>query len=254
MLKSYAAMAVHGQQAPPFVHPMQLTATSESAPLSICFSLVRICDEPLPGSEVVAAEVVQREMNNIYEEHRTYDGVALLSAFQAYLIYCMVMYFRLSQEPNSFFRQAMMNLQELASSSSRCGLMCVAEQRRARPKWEAWIVVEAKRRTLFTMYLFDSLLLAQDGLPTYLGIELQGLPCPSSKALWIARARREWEASYNLYLTDWLEGDFRIDELWPAPPDIDESAIIDRTRRVDRWLEKLDEFGTMLFAVTSCTH
>ncbi|KAI1658591.1 hypothetical protein F4813DRAFT_39068 [Daldinia decipiens] len=254
LLKSYATVAVRGRSVPPFVHHSQISVTSTRPPLSTCLSLVRICENPLPGSESVAADVLQREMNNIYEQQGTYDDFTLLAAFQAYLIYSMVLFFKLNQVSGPFLRQAIMNLQDLACSSSRSGLVCIAEQQRARPRWEAWIVAEAKRRALFTMYLFDSVLSTQDGLQTFLGTELQGLPASADKSLWRAQIRRDWEIAYNMYLADWPKETFRIDELWPIAAGLDEPSLLERRNRVDRWLENVDEFGTMLYAVTSCTH
>ncbi|KAI1800214.1 MFS general substrate transporter [Daldinia bambusicola] len=254
LLKSYATVVVRGRGVPPFIHASQISASSARLPLSTCLSLVRICENMLPGSEGVAADVLQREMNNIYEQQAIYDDVTLLAAFQAYLIYSMVLFFRLGQVSSPFLRQAMMNLQELACSSSRGGLMCTAERQRVRPRWEAWIVAESKRRALFTMYLFDSVLLTQDGLQTFLGTELQGLPASADKFLWRSQVRRDWETAYNIYLADWPEESFRIDELWAIPPGLYEPGLLERRRRVDRWLENVDEFGTMLYAVTSCTH
>ncbi|KAK3935107.1 MFS general substrate transporter [Diplogelasinospora grovesii] len=255
VLKSYASIAVRGRGIPPFVHSSQVTATSSSPPIATCLSLVRICDTSLPGSDDVAADVLMREMNNLYERREAYDDdMASLAAFQAYLIYSMVLFFRLQRGADPFLRQAVMALQEIACSSSRRGLLCPAEQQRARPRWEAWIVAEAKRRTLFTMYLFDSVLSARDGLPTFLGTELRGLLAPSDKALWQAGARYDWETSYNVHLVDWVEGALRIDELWPIPADLDEASVVKRRGRVDQWLENVDEFGTMIYAVTSCTH
>ncbi|KAI1137638.1 MFS general substrate transporter [Hypoxylon sp. FL0543] len=248
ILKSYTAVAARGRGVPPFVHASQVVDTSASAPLLTCLSLIRISENPLPGSEGAAADVLGREMNNIYEQHAGYDDGTLLAAFQAYMIYSMVLFFRLSQVSNSFLRQAMMNLQQLACSSGRGGLMARAEQLHVRPKWEAWIVAESKRRTLFTMYLFDSVLSAQDGLQTYLGTELRGLPAPMNRSLWQARARHDWETAYNIYLADWLGEGLRIDELWPIPADLDPQNVVQRRGRVDRWLEGVDEFGTVIYA------
>lgn len=252
ILKSYTGMAIHGRGFPPFVHVSQLTGLSQ--PLATCLSIIRICDRPLLGSENVTAEILQREMNNLYDRRETYDDFSLLSAFQAFLMYTMVLFFRLSQGTNPFLRQAMMNLQELACVTSRRGLMCVSEQQRTRPKWESWIIAEAKRRTLYTMYLFDSVLSSEDGLPTFLGTELEGLPAAASRALWFAQTRRDWEAAYNMHLAEWVEGSLCIDELWPIPETLSEALIAKRRYRVDNWLENLDEFGIMLYTVTSCTH
>ncbi|KAI6767569.1 hypothetical protein HG530_005578 [Fusarium avenaceum] len=243
MLKSYTSMVIRGRT-PPFIHPAQL-----STPLSTCFTLVRICKDPLPGSESVAADILQREMTNLYDQRGTYDGVELLGAFQAYLIYSMVLFFHLSPV-SMFLRQAIINLQDIACLTSQQGLVCVAEQQGIRPQWEAWIVAEAKRRTLYTMYFLDNVLSTQDGLPTYLGHELKGLYAPSSKILWQAD-QTEWERAYNSHLAEWTEGTFQLDQLWPIPSDSSDREIQQRQIQTDRWLEGVDEFGTMLYAVTS---
>ncbi|KAH8884132.1 MFS general substrate transporter [Thozetella sp. PMI_491] len=250
ILKAYAGSAVRSRGAPPFVHASQLTSAAwGGSPLATCLSVVRICSRPLPGSEAAAAEILQREMVKIHDSHTMYGDKALLAAFQAYLIYAMVLFFRLGEASDPFLRQAMINLQELACATSREGLVCLAEQQNARPRWEAWIVAEAKRRTLYTMYLFDSVLSSQDGLPTFLGTELQGLPGPASKSNWQASTRREWEAEYNAYLAETTDGTLRIDDLWPAPPGLDEPGIAARHNRVDQWLEDLDEFGTLMYTI-----
>ncbi|KAI1765684.1 MFS general substrate transporter [Hypoxylon sp. FL1150] len=249
ILKSYVAVAMRGRGVPPFIHPLQITASSIRPPLSTCLSLIRICERPFPGSQSAASDVLKREMNNLYEQ--VHDDITLLAAFQAYLIYAMALFFALDEISTPFLRQVMMNLQDIACSSSRGGLMCVAEQQRSRPRWECWIAVEAKRRTLFTMYLFDSALSTRDGQQTFLGTELRGLPAPSSGCLWRARTRRGWQAAYNVDLADWPEGCFHIDELWPIPSEFGEEQARERRDRVDRWLESVDEFGTMMYAVTS---
>ncbi|KAH8662368.1 hypothetical protein BX600DRAFT_437765 [Xylariales sp. PMI_506] len=264
ILRSYTAVVTRGRGMPPFLHPYQASGTVESLspgqqPLLACLSVVRICERPLPGGEDVAANVLRGEMDKLYDgaqqqQRDDCDDLGALSRFQAYLVYCMVYFFQLGRSSDPFLRQAMLNLQEIAGSSSQRGLACTAEQERTRPRWEAWIVAEAKRRTLFLMYLFDSLLSAQDGLPSFVGIELEGLLAPATKLLWQAKSRHEWEAEYNIHLVEWPDGGLRIDELWPLPPGIGENELNRRRKRVDRWLENLDEFGTMLYTVTLCTH
>ncbi|KAI1426916.1 hypothetical protein F5Y12DRAFT_242491 [Xylaria sp. FL1777] len=254
IVKSYVTITIRGRGYPPFIHPAQVATHLVRPPLSTCLSLVRICEHQLPGSEETAAVVLQREMGDLFEQHETFDATTLLCAFQAYLIFTMVLFFRLGQIADPFLRQAVMNLQELACACAKRGLVCEAEQQWLRPKWESWIVAEASRRTLYTMYLFDGVLSAHDGLPTFIGTELTGLPAPASQALWRAQTRLDWEASYNSFLADWSEGGLRLDELWPAPEHFNENDVVRRRNRVDHWLEGVDEFGTMLYAVTSCTY
>ncbi|KYG43399.1 hypothetical protein M433DRAFT_71759 [Acidomyces richmondensis BFW] len=254
MLKAYAATVVHGRGMPPFVHPVQLASQSSRTVISTCASLARVCEMPFPGSEHAAYGILQREMNSLYEHRESCTEMDLLATFQSYLLYSMILFFWFDQGVNDFLRQAMIHLQQLACATSRHGLVCRAESQGTRPKWEAWIAAEAKRRTLFTMYMFDSILSAHDGLPSCLATELEGLPAPASKDLWQAHSRRGWHAAYNAHLAEWPEGDLRIDELWPTPSNLNDGGVISRRKRTDLWLEKLDEFGTMLYAVTSCTH
>ncbi|KID84914.1 Zn(2)-C6 fungal-type DNA-binding domain protein [Metarhizium guizhouense ARSEF 977] len=254
VLKSYVAVASRGRTVPPFIHLLQMRVLASVPPLSICLSLMRMCEQPAPGSEGVIVDLLRREMASIYANRSGYDHMAMLAAFQAFLLYAMSLFFTLAQGPDAGMREAMMHLQDLAAMSCRHGLVCPEEQQRARPKWEAWAVAEAKRRTLFTMYLFDSVLSSLDGLPTFLGTELAGLPAPASRVLWQAEERGAWESSYSLDLAGWSTGRLRIDELWPVSSDMGQAAVLERCNRVDRWLEDVDEYGTMLYAVTSCTH
>ncbi|KAL1854496.1 hypothetical protein Daus18300_011417 [Diaporthe australafricana] len=257
ILASYASVAVRGKGIPPFIHPAQLQPSLARPPLSTCLSLVRVCERLLPGSDGAAADVLQREMSGLFAQHASMadDAATLLSAFQAHLLYAMVLFFRLGhRDAGRSLRQAMMDLQSLASLCCGRGLVCVAEQEGARPRWEAWIVAEAKRRTLYVMYLFDSVLSTHEGMPTFFGTELRGLPAPAAKHLWEAQTRRDWETAYNNHLADWAEGGLRIDELWPAPPWLDGPGVVERRDRVDRWLDEIDGFGTMLYAVSSSSH
>lgn len=254
MLKAYAAVVVHGRGMPPFVHPVQLASQSSRTVISTCASLARVCEMPFPGSEHAASGILQREMDSLYEHRGSHNEMDLLATFQSYLIYSMILFFWFDQGINDFLRQSMINLQQLACVTSRHGLVCRAESQGSRPKWEAWIAAEAKRRTLFTMYLFDSILCAHDGLPSFLATELEGLPAPATKDLWQAHNRHGWHAAYNAHLAEWPDGALRINELWPTPSDLNGDGVILRRKRTDLWLEKLDEFGIMLYAVTSCTH
>ncbi|KAK8140142.1 hypothetical protein PG984_000208 [Apiospora sp. TS-2023a] len=256
VLKSYANGTISGAKYPPFIHAMQMQVPVPSQPLVNCLSIARICDTSRPGGSQIAGEILQKEMSNITEKDMSVvSNIDLLATFQAYLVYTMILLFQLNQSENlSSLRQAMMSLQDLAGTASRQGLVCAADLQHARPIWEAWLVTEAKRRTLYVLYLLDNVLSRQEGLPTFLGTELRGLPAPSSKALWEAKTRREWELKYNSHLAQWPEGGLRIDELWSMPVDFDEAGIARRRARVDQWLVDVDEFGMMVYTVTSCTH
>jgi hypothetical protein len=162
----------------------------------------------------------------------------------------MILFFADDQPGELIDRQVMINLQDFACDIASSGLVCPAELSQQRPHWESWIVASTKQRSLYTTYLFDNLFCSLNGLPTFLGEELESLPAPASKSLWESSNRATWTIEYNKHLNEWPGGPLRIDELWPAP----ESGIQERRKRVDKWLGSVDEFGMMLFAITLATH
>lgn len=253
MLRSYASIAVHARGIPPFVHSLQLGEGVESGPLHTCLNNIRLYERTIPN-DGTATDLLRQEMDRIFEQRDEYRMPTSLAAFQAYLLYSLVLYFWVSDGRGSIMIQPMMQLQELASITAKQGIACLAEQQHTRPKWEAWIVAEAARRAMYIMYLFDGLLSARDNIPSFLGTELTELPAPACQNLWNASGRQDWERRYNSFLAQWPEGYLTIDELWPAPQDFDESGVSRRQVRVDHWLEDVDKFGTMLFSVTSYIH
>ncbi|KAJ4015316.1 hypothetical protein NW752_006771 [Fusarium irregulare] len=250
-LKSYALKAIQGRP-PPFIHPTHLLLS----PISACFILLKLCRVSIDGieDESVVAEILKREMTRLHEGHTTYSDMELFSTFQAYLIYTMVLFFKFTPPSMDFFRQAMINLQEIACAISRQGLALNSERMvSGRPEREAWHIVEAKRRTLYTMYFLDNVLSMADGLPTYIAHELKGLYAPSSSELWAASVA-EWKQEYLIYRREWGVSPFQLDELWPVSSGTDEWLIRRRQERTDQWLKDVDGFGMMLYAVTSCTY
>lgn len=254
-LNAYTNTAMKGRDLPPFIHPLQLHNTTATRPLTTSLSLLQACPSlDKESAPTTVAALIKNEMASLYQNRQFYDEISMLAAFQALLVYAMAFFFRLGGRSDPYLKGAIQNLQDLAGLSARHGLVCKNEQCSTRPKWESWVIAEAKRRTLYTLYLFDNVLSAVDDTPTTMGTELQGLPAPSSKALWEASDRQDWEAAYNIHIIDWPLGGLRIDELWPVPPELDSAAVQERRQRVDQWVESVDIYGTMMHAVTSCTY
>ncbi|KAF7194357.1 hypothetical protein HII31_04390 [Pseudocercospora fuligena] len=254
MLKAWTTMAINHSGTPPFVHGSQLENRVGCKPLTDCFILLRILDTRFPSSDGLPRDLISREMQTLYDEHLSYESLTLFAAFQAYLLYSMAIFFHLSEKNNDNLRQAVVNLQQLACATSVHGVITAGELQNFCPDWESWIVAEAKRRSLYTMYMFDNLLCSIDGVPIYLGTELSGLPAPASRNLWRAPTQDEWQAAYNVHLSIWQKTFMAIDDLWPVPATMSTPDRMARTARTDHWLEGVDEFGTMLYAVTCCTH
>lgn len=249
ILKSYTNMITKDRRPPPFIHHSQIRDQSE---LSHCFRLLQtMVVRPVGNSDGFAPELLQREMTRLFDRHALYDGQTMLGAFQAYLIYSIVLFFH---SDSAGLQDHLTNLQQLASVSMSQGATVTTENTWDTPDWELWAHTEAKRRTTYTMYLFDNLLCATDGIPLFVATELAGLPAPASKSVWEASSYDSWQRAYTFQLATCRTRPLQIEELWSLPLDFTAEETAERSSRVGEWLSGVDEFGTMLFAVTASTH
>lgn len=141
-------------------------------------------------------------------------------------------------------------LMEMAFRTARNGLFCAAELAHARPTWESWIVVAAKRRAIIAMYLFSSVYNADRLLPDFVADEMKDVHAPGNKTLWSASDRETWGREYERHLLDWEDGMLEISELWKS----EETGSTERRTRIERWLRTVDEFGMMIFGVCAHVH
>ncbi|KAJ5384247.1 hypothetical protein N7517_002158 [Penicillium concentricum] len=250
MLKSYIRNHLNSI-APPFIHAQQQAGTCPPV-LAYCFTLVRTWLTRIPGSEPLIIGAMRVEMKKIEDQGVLQSDFDNLCSFQAYLIYSMTMHLfpstEIVDEPQPFDTQTQIKMQEIAFRSAKSGLICRAEESQTRPNWESWIVASAKRRTIFTMYLFTNIYNTQLGLPNFVAEELRGTMAPESRILWEASDRAFWEREYNRHLSRWEDGMLEISELWKS----DETGTEVRREKIERWLQSADGFGLMLFSV--CAH
>ncbi|PLN79351.1 hypothetical protein BDW42DRAFT_201674 [Aspergillus taichungensis] len=249
VLATYPRFMLKDGGLPPIIHWAQITGREMPRSLANCYSLVRLWDQAVPGSETMVIGTVEREMERLAAEPTSSHDFDHLSDFQAYFLYSIMMYFspRNSAAVND---KTMITLMELAARTTSNGLFCTAEVAHTRPSWESWIVVAAKRRTILAMYLFNSVYNVDRLLPNFAADEMRGVYAPEDKELWSARSRDWWEKTYDRYLLDWEDGIFEISELWRSA----ETGSTERRARIERWAQTLDEFGMMIFGVCSHLH
>ncbi|KAJ6476311.1 hypothetical protein C8R45DRAFT_1009562 [Mycena sanguinolenta] len=250
VLKSYPRALVRDDNAlPPIVHPFQSVAPQQL--LVNCRTLLRMWENRAPGSEALVRETLKREMNKVFEEHHNYDHITLLSACQAYLLYSLYLFFCTDPATSALVDTSnMINLQELASAMSLRLYPPGSESAPTPPQdWDAWIVAEAKRRTLYTMYTFDHVYNYLHDTTSYIGTELGHLPLPAAKGLWAANTAGAWRAEYAHFIAKWPTSPL-LEDLWPHP---EEGVVKERRIRADRWVESADEFGMFMFAIANVT-
>ncbi|KAE8381959.1 hypothetical protein BDV26DRAFT_49114 [Aspergillus bertholletiae] len=247
VLSTYPRYMLKDRDVPPMIHRSQIGGKELPRSLANCYSLVRMWEQAVPGSEMMVMSTLEKEMERLNEERPKHD-YELLSAFQAYLLYTIMLYFSPRGGLSLVNDKMMITLMEMAFRTARNGIFCAAELAHTRPTWESWIVVAAKRRAIFTMYLFSSVYNADRLLPNFVADEMRGVYAPGNKALWEARDREAWSREYDRYLLRWEDGMLEISELWRSA----ETGSAERRERIERWVQSADEFGMMLFGV--CAH
>ncbi|KKK18307.1 hypothetical protein P175DRAFT_0481575 [Aspergillus ochraceoroseus IBT 24754] len=248
VLSTYPHVMLKDGDVPPIIHRCQVSGPTMPVALANCYSLVRMCIQAAPGSEMMVVSTVEKEMERLAIETSGLYDIELLSAFQAYLLYSIMLYFSLPSGSSAVNDKTMITLMEMAFRTARNGLFSASEISHSRPTWESWIVASTKRRAIFTMYLFSSVYNADRSLPNFIADELRGVYVPEGKSLWEASDRKLWMREYDRHLLSWEDGMFEISELWKSP----ETGSAVRRKRIERWLRTVDEYGMMLFAV--CAH
>ncbi|PLB44864.1 hypothetical protein P170DRAFT_429599 [Aspergillus steynii IBT 23096] len=245
VLATYPRCMLSDGGLPPLVHRAQVQGQEMPRALANCFSLVRMWYQAVPGSEAMVAGMVEQEMERLAGKPPGQGDYILLCTFQAYLLYSIMIYFSPLPNTSALKYKTMITLSELACRTVRNGFSCAAEHSHTRPPWETWIVAASKRRTFVTMELFRIAFNAGRLLPSSVTSELGDIFASGNRALWEASDRDSWGREHDRYLLDWEDGMLNTSELYRP-------EATAQKERVERWVQSVDEFGMMLFAV--CAH
>ncbi|KAB8077339.1 hypothetical protein BDV29DRAFT_199077 [Aspergillus leporis] len=227
ILSTYPRNMPKDGHVPPIIHHAQAKGNEISRALANCYSLVRMWEHAAPGSEEIVMSTLRWEMDRLASESPNQHDYELLCAFQAYLIYSILMYF---SPRGGFSDTTMVTLKEMAFRTARNGLFCAAEL--------------ASTDQANIIYNADRL------LPDFIADELRGVYVPGHKALWEANDRETWNKEYDRYLSDWEDGSLVISKLCASP----EKEEPKRRERIERWVQTVDEFGMMIFGLCGHIH
>ena len=271
VMESFPRMMATGEitALPPIIHPAQMRAKPVPTALVNCITLTRMWETRVPGGEAIIRATIITEMERLLQEvrlipisfppreytnpgmhdpqRRSYDQLNLLAAFQAYLLYTIMLFFPAYapsrrgtshdspvdvDEPSQIAtRMTMINLQEIAHDLTLTGLICPEELQGQDPTLNpgvspipdlsSWILATAKRRTLVAMYILDSTYCNISNLQWFNADEIGNLPAPACKTLWNASVRcssgevnisdadAQWRREYKRYLGQWEAPDGR---------------------------------------------
>lgn len=113
--------------------------------------------------------------------------------------------------------------------------------------WRAWALAEAKRRSLFVMYMLDDVVNTFSNVSCIRGDELAGLLAPCSEKMWRAKEEGAWRRLYDVHVGEWEGGGLRLEELWRETGEMGRKG----KERVERWVREMDGLGMVIFAITA---
>lgn len=176
------------------------------------------------------------------EQYAVYSEELLLSALQSILILLIILLFGSKTTPpmsNTGSAQLLVSTWEVKHRLAGTGLFLNSEVYHKLPVWREWAIVSAKRRTIHALHQQEWAWSVLYGYPELLCAELNTLPAPAGKRLWMECDEREWKRLCDRWLARWGDGFFAIAELIIIRPNAELSL------RVERWMTEADEFGMM---------
>lgn len=106
--------------------------------------------------------------------------------------------------PSTLFTQ----IQTMSYYVASTGLVLQEESTHIRPPWQIWAHVEAKRRSMCSLYLLHWAYSVYHGEVNFDCRELSRMPGPGAKFLWHATDENNWNSLYTRWLAQWDGQDF----------------------------------------------
>ncbi|KAK6082880.1 C6 finger domain containing protein [Seiridium cupressi] len=252
VLRSWPRMLAKGFQLPPIIHLLQFK-DGTPRPLTNCIALCKMwsgqCDD---STRPMFEDAVRKEVDIILSKYRSYDQPTLLAALQAIIIYLLLLIFPTpNQTSQSLVAPSLFNqVQTLGYFVASTGLILHEESTRAQPVWAIWSHVEAKRRSMCSLYLVHWAYSVYHSQVRFdCGRELARMPGPGAKFLWNATDEQSWNTLYTRWLAQWDEGrDFMFAEFVGIDPEVV------MNRRAEIWLEDADELGFLMLSLATPYH
>ncbi|KAI0200928.1 hypothetical protein F4808DRAFT_145715 [Astrocystis sublimbata] len=258
VLRSWPRMLAKGIQLPPVIHCFQFLcdgkdpasgASGMPKHISRCVTLCKMWVGQAEDSEQIVQRAVRGEIESILGKYRTYDAPTLLAAMQSLLVLLIILLFpsnrqgTMSVVPGCIFSA----IHEMANHVLSTGMLLHEEASHECPPWRMWAHVEAKRRTLVTIFFVHWAYSAYHRLTHFNCMELGRVLAPGPKWLWQARDEKTWLSLYGRFLAQWngremIQAEFFLVEKGLA-----------MNPRVELWLEDADELGILMICILNAT-
>ncbi|KAI0187584.1 hypothetical protein EV127DRAFT_436230 [Xylaria flabelliformis] len=258
--RSWPRMLAKGIQLPPVIHFFQFCCDGKrdfGGPLdagipkhiSRCVTLCKMWVWQAEDSGQIVQAAVRGEAENILAKYRTYDAPTLLAAMQSLMILLILLLFPSNRQgtmsviPGHIFTA----VKQMADYVLSTGMLLHEEASHVCPPWRIWAHIEAKRRTVVSIYFFHWAYSVYHGQRHFNCLQLGRMLAPGPKWLWQARDEKTWTNLYGRWLAQWdgkelIQAEFFLVENGP---------VMDS--RVEMWLEDADELGILIMSIMNAS-
>ncbi|KAI1737482.1 hypothetical protein F4680DRAFT_428763 [Xylaria scruposa] len=258
--RSWPRMLAKGIQLPPNIHFFQFCCDGKrdfGGPIdagipkhiSRCVTLCKMWVWQAEDSGQIVQAAVRGEAENILAKYRTYDAPTLLAAMQSLMILLILLLFPSNRQgtmsviPGHIFTA----VKQMADYVLSTGMLLHEEASHVCPPWRIWAHIEAKRRTVVSIYFFHWAYSVYHGQRHFNCLQLGRMLAPGPKWLWQAKDEKTWTNLYGRWLAQWdgkelIQAEFFLVENGP---------VMDP--RVEMWLEDADELGILMMSIMNAS-
>ncbi|KAI8631367.1 hypothetical protein F5Y19DRAFT_28121 [Xylariaceae sp. FL1651] len=250
--RSWPRMLAKGIQLPPIIHFFQFRddggevgGVGTPQPLGRCITLCKMWAGQAENSEQIVQNAVKNEVECILAKYRTADAPTLLAAMQSLIILLLLLLFPSNRQSTFSVVPAPVfaAIQNMSYHALRTGMLLHEEAAHTRPPWRVWAHIEAKRRTLVTMYFLQWAYSVYHGTRHFNCLELGRMLAPGPKYLWQATDEKTWNNLYTRWLAQWNGRELVQAEFFL----VERGVVMDP--RVELWLEDADELGFLMLSI-----
>ncbi|TGJ83588.1 hypothetical protein E0Z10_g5166 [Xylaria hypoxylon] len=252
--RTWPGMLAKGIQLPPIIHPFQFCDGAADAGgemrmpklIARCVTLCKMWVGQAEDSGQIVECAVRGEAESLLAKYHTFDAPTLLAAMQSLMILLILLIFpsnrqsTLSVVPVHIFAA----VQDLANHALSTGMLLHEEASHVRPPWRIWAHIEAKRRTLMSIYFLHWANSTYHGERHFNCLQLGRMLAAGPKWLWQAPDEKTWMNLYARWLAQWdgkepIQAEFFL---------VDNGPVMGS--RVEMWLEDADELGMLIMTIS----
>ncbi|KAL3601701.1 hypothetical protein FPOAC2_05972 [Fusarium poae] len=199
MLYAYPQMMLRRQTFPPFIHPQWHQQILPDT-LGNCMGIAQLFASRTAETGPFLWKMINAEQNRLRDKLCTFTPWEVHMCLQVMIIY-MIMAMSDSNTDNKERIRTLFETVELIGSRflNLTGSYSSSEMTEPSTTWEDWIFAESRRRMCCLWLIISCVIIIEDGRTCSRCGAAEDLALPSSKMLWEARTREEWQIEKNVF-------------------------------------------------------